>query len=89
MEDPAVVASRVTGSLCPVRPGVTVCIPVSAKIGPCDSTLQCFGGKGFCCSQDQAGSNLRTLRERSSTMLPTHFPIGYSEATSGSLSTAS
>jgi hypothetical protein len=60
-----------------------------ATTSPTRSSPLRFGGKGFCCSQDQAGSNLRTLRERSSTMLPTHFPIGYSEATSGSLSTAS
>jgi YVTN family beta-propeller protein len=43
------VVSRTSSPFCPVRPGTTICIPVSAKIGPCDADLQCFG-IGVLCS---------------------------------------
>ena len=37
------VVSKTSSPFCPVRPGTTICIPVSAKVGPCDANLQCFG----------------------------------------------
>lgn len=42
-------ATKVSGFGCPIRPGATFCVPVSAKTGPCDTALRCFGGKGFFC----------------------------------------
>jgi YVTN family beta-propeller protein len=38
------VAANAAGILCPVRGGNSLCVPVSAKIGPCNARLQCFGG---------------------------------------------
>src|SRR4030095_11800624 len=49
---PDVCAYRVTnvfGVLCPLRNGQTACLSQSAKIGNCDTRLECFGGPGFFC----------------------------------------
>jgi hypothetical protein len=45
----AYTATSVFGVLCPIRNGNTVCLSVSARIGNCDSRLECFGGPGFFC----------------------------------------
>jgi YVTN family beta-propeller protein len=42
--------TRAVGVNCPIRPGNTICIPVSAKTGQCDTALQCFGGGAFSCN---------------------------------------
>src|SRR5262245_51843036 len=49
---PEVCGYTVTGVFgvnCPVRNGQTACLSVSTAIGPCDATIQCFGGPGFFC----------------------------------------
>ncbi len=42
--------TRAVGPNCPIRPGNTICIPVSAKTGQCDTALQCFSSGAFACN---------------------------------------
>lgn len=61
------------GTLCPVRPGNTVCLPVSAAIGPCEAAVRCFGGKNFFCSATLAPKSGPQQRCPASSKRPTGF----------------
>ena len=45
------------GVLCPLRPGDIVCLPATAKTGPCDAALRCYSVSGLVCDVRLAPKN--------------------------------
>jgi len=65
--------TRAIGFFCPVRLGMTVCLPTSAAIGSCDDELRCFiGNRGFCDARVQLVSGPQPVCPRMS-MRPAGF----------------